>query len=233
MSYFCDNVCKISNNLEITGKLYFVSIYIYTKEEESADKTITIHIYLNAVAINREGNTSKASANISGTSNTTTDISNFYIKLLNEGVNLIYADLSILKGFNGCNSNTAITSFNPLNNISLESTDVMKFKFDILNLKTDRQEGQTINAFVEYRYINYYSKFNYEYLRNYIIKVLTNSSVDSNAYWEDLCIYIAHNALVKFKDILGITINLVVKNNPDGVNPEYGDHGPIYTYGQL
>ena len=73
MSYFCDNVCKISNNLEITGKLYFVSIYINTKEEESADKTITIHIYLNAVAINREGNTSKASANISGTSNTTTD----------------------------------------------------------------------------------------------------------------------------------------------------------------
>ena len=232
MSYFCDNVCKISNNLEITGKLYFVSIYINTKEEESVDKTITIQIYLNAVAINREGTTAQASASISGTSNTTTGISEFYIQLLNEGVNLIYSDLSMLNGFKRCNINTVTTSFNPLNNNSLESTDIMKFKFDILNLKVDRQEGQTIDVFVEYRYINYYTNFNYKPLRNYIIKVLT-SSVDSDSFWENLCIYIAHNALVKFKDILGIKLNFVVKNNPDGANPEPGDHGPTYTYGQL
>ena len=33
MSYFCDNICPIINNLVIADKLYFVSLYIKTIEE--------------------------------------------------------------------------------------------------------------------------------------------------------------------------------------------------------
>ena len=106
----------------------------------------------------------------------------------------------------------------------------MKFKFDIINLKVPRQGGQTIDAFIEYQYINYFDNFNYKYLRDYVIQVLTDP-IDIDTYWENLAIYIAQNAIQKFKKIIGIKINLVVLNNPDGDISEPGDHGPTFTYG--
>jgi len=231
MSFFGNNKVSIINNLSILNKLYYVSIYVKSiTHTDLPNKDILIEIKLYGYCINSNSKTSSASCSISGTSNTTNGISNFYVSLLNQGVNLLYSDFSEIEGFSNCNSSTSITSYDDYNNISLVTRNVMKFKFEILNLATNRQGGQTINAYIEYQYVNYYSNFDYENLRNYVIKVLT-STVDENTFWEYLSIYIAHNALQKFKDIIGISVNLVVLNNPDGQTPEYGNHGPTYVYG--
>jgi hypothetical protein len=196
-------------------------------KETKIDDTISFSIYLKAEAINRSSVTGSVSANINGTSNTTNGIGNYYVSLLEQGVQLIYSELSTINGFEDCNSDNVINSFNPLNNINLNSTEIMKFKFDILNLHVERQGGQTINVFVEYQYVNYFTNFRYNILRDYIIGVL-KSDIDIDTYWENLEIYIAHNALDKFKKIAGIRINLVVLSNPID---EAGDHGPTFTYG--
>ena len=230
MSYFCDNICPIINNLVIADKLYFVSLYIKTIEEVLDDKTILIKIYLKAIALNKSEHNVVSTANVSGTTNTVVGIDTFYINLLNSGIDLIYKNLASINGFEGCNSNNSITNYNPYNNINLVTSNLMKFKFDILNQKVDRQGGQTVDAYIEYQYNCYYKGPNYENIRNYIIKVLT-STINPDTYWENLCIYIAHNVLSVYKDLSGIKINLVVKNNPDGTIPEPGDHGPTYVFG--
>jgi len=230
MSYFCDNICPIINNLKIEGKLYYVSLYIDTIEEVLVDKTILIKIFLKAIALNQSEQNVITTANVSGTANTVVGIDTFYINLLNSGIDLIFKDLSSIKGFEGSNLNNSIVNYNPYNNINLVTSNLMKFKFDILNQKVDRQGGQTIDAYIEYQYNCYYKGPNYENIRNYIIKVL-NSTINPDTYWENLCIYIAHNVLSVYKDLSGIKINLIVKNNPDGTIPEPGEHGPTYVYG--
>lgn len=230
MSFFC-NSCSIINNLKITNKLYYVAMYLESSEKiNTNDNSIIFTINANANAISISNNTSSTSASLTATTNTTNGIGNFYVSLLENITNLIYQQFSSLPGFENCNSDTSLTSYYPLNTINLVSTEIMKFKFDIINLKVSRQGGQTIDAFIEYQYINYFENFNYQNLRDYIIQVLTNP-IDIDTYWENLAIYIAQNALQKFKKIIGIKINLVVLSNPDGDISEPGDHGPTYTYG--
>ena len=233
MAFFGNNENAILNNLYILNKLYYVVIFIESINQTNLpNNEISIEIFLKGNAINRNSETSTASANISGTSNTTNGISNFYVLLLNKCIDLLYSNFSSIKGFANCDNTTSFTNYNILNNINQSSTSTMNFKFDILDLKINRQEEQTVNAFIEYQYINYYTNFNYKPLRQYIIDVL-ESDLDINAYWEYIEIYIAHNALQKFKDIIGIKIQFVVNDNPTGTNPEPGNHGPIYTYGLI
>ena len=206
-------------------------MYLESSEETNVvDNTIKFTINIKANAINKSNNTASASASLTDTINTTNGIGNFYVSLLADAVDLIYKKLSSINDFENCNADTSVTSFNPLNTLNLVSTEIMKFKFDILNLKVPRQGGQTIDAFIEYQYINYFENFNYEYLRNYVIKVLTDP-IDVETYWENLAIYIAQNAIQKFNKIIGIKVNLVVLSNPNGPTPEPGEHGPTYTYG--
>lgn len=231
MSFFDGNENAIVNNLQILNKLYYVVIFIESiNQTDLPNNKILIEIFLKGNGINRNSETSSASANITGTSNTTNGISNFYVSLLNEGVNLLYSNFSSIEGFSNCDNTTSFTNYGILNNINQSSTSTMNFKFDILDLKVHRQEGQTVNAFIEYQYVNFYTNFNYKPLRQYIIGVL-ESDLDIDAYWEYIEIYIAHTALQKFKDIIGIKIQFVVNDNPTGPNPEPGNHGPIYTYG--
>jgi hypothetical protein len=231
MSFFCDNKCKILNNLSITNKLYYVAIYLDSDESINVDNNnIKITIYVKANVMNTSGKETSASASLSGTSNTLNGIGNFYITLLGQAVNLIYQTISNIPGFENCNSNNVISITNPVNVIGLVPTDVMKFQFYITNLKVARQGGQTVNAYISYQYDNYFDGFDYEDLRNFVIEVLT-SKIDIDTYWENLTVYIAHKAVKMFKPIVGIKINLIVLDNPDGPYPEYGDHGPIFTYG--
>jgi hypothetical protein len=231
MSFFGNNQNAIINNLFILNKQYYVVVYLETTTLiDSLTNVIFIDIKLKGNCINLDSKTSSASASINGTANTFVSISNFYVSLLNDGVNLLYSAFSLIEGFSNCNNITSFTTYNAINNINQISTNIMKFKFDILNLKIERQGGQTIDAFIEYQYINYYTSFNYINLRDYVIQVLENDT-DINSYWEYICIFIAHNALQKFKDIIGIKINLVVLSNPYGEISEPGDHGPTYTYG--
>lgn len=149
---------------------------------------------------------------------------------MNQGVNLIYSNLATINEFNNCDNSNTLSIFNPVNNINLISTDIMKFYFEILRIKTKRQGGQTINAFVEYQYVNFYTNFNYQLFSEYVKEVI-ESTIDPNAYWENIVIYLAHYALDKYKEILGIKIQLVVLDNPIGPIIEKGDHGPVYVYG--
>jgi len=229
-SFFCNNTCSIINNLNITKKKYFVTIYIESIEKNMENNVYFIKIYLKAIAINTLKNTASTSASISGTTNTTNDIANFYVSVLNQCVNLLYSNLSTINEFNNCNSSNTISIFNPINSINLISTDIMKFDFEILNIKTKRQGGQTVNAYVEYQYVNFYTNFNYESLSAYV-KMVIESTVDAYTYWEHLVIYIAHYALIEYKEILGIKIKLVVLDNPIGPVIEPGNHGPTYVYG--
>lgn len=233
MSFFGNNENAIVNNLLILNKLYYIVIFIESiNQTDLPNNEILIEIFLKGNVINRNSETSSASANITGTSNTTNGISNFYVSFLNEGVNLLYSNFSSIEGFSNCDNTTSFTNYSILNNINQLSTSTMNFKFDILDLKVNRNYGQTLNIFVEYQYINYYTNFSYIPLRQYIIDVF-ESDIDNNSYWEYICIYIAHTALQKFKEISGIKLYVIIKDNP---NPnveiyEPGNHGPIYTYG--
>lgn len=230
MSFFRDNKTKIINNLLISNKLYYVASYLDTKEETLDDGSIRFTIYIKAYALNTFGKESTATASLSGTSNTTNGIGNFYVSLLNDAVNLIYQVLSDIPGFENCNSNTVISIINPINVIGLVSTDLMKFQFDILNLKVARQGDQIINAFIKYQYINYFDGFDYRPLRDFVLNVL-ESTIDIDTFWENLAVYIAHKSIQLFPQIAGIKIELIVLSNPDGEISEPGDHGPVYTYG--
>jgi hypothetical protein len=230
MSFFGDNKSKIINNLLISNKLYYVANYLDSEETTEPDGTIKITINIKSYAMNNSGKETNASASLSGSTNTTNGVGNFYVRLLDDAVKLIYQLLSTIPGFDNCNSNTVTSITNPLNVIGLVSNDTMKFQFYINNLKVPRQGGQTVNAYISYQYENYFDGFAYEELRNFVIEVLT-STIDINTYWENLAVYIAHKAVKMFKPIVGIKINLIVLDNPNGAYPEYGDHGPIYTYG--
>ena len=230
MSYFLDNTSSIINNLELLNKKYFISIYIETIEREISKNTHEITINYKGIGLNLNEETASTTTTITGTTNTLTGIGLFYTNLLDAGIELLYEQFSYIEGFRNCKSDNVLKIFNPLNNISLVSTNNMKFKFDILNINSDRQGGQTIDAIIEYQYVEYWDGINYINLRDYIIKVLT-SNIDLETYWENLCIYIAHTSLQLFPKISGIKIDLTVKSNPDGVDPEPGDHGPTYIYG--
>ena len=231
MSFFGNNENAIVNNLHILNKLYYVVIFIESINQTNLpNNEIFFEIFLKGNVINRNSETSSASANISGTSNTTTGISNFYVSLLNEGVDLLYSNFSSIEGFANCNHTTSFTNYDILNNINQFSINTMNFKFDILDLKVNRQEGQTVNIFLEYQYINYYTNTDYIPIRQYIIDIF-ESDVDNNTKWEYICIYIAHNILQNYNEILGIKIQVIVKDNPNGEISEPGNHGPIYTYG--
>jgi len=230
-SFFCNNTCDIINNLDIANKLYFVAIYLVSIETNKLkNNTYSIKILLKGVGLNTSSATATTTAGITGTTNTTNGIANFYVSVLNQGVNLIYSNLSQIEDFQNCDSSNTLSIYNPINNINLISTDIMKFYFEILNIKTKRQGGQTVNAYVEYQYVNFYTNFNYESLRTYVKKVI-ESTVDVDTFWENLVIYIAHNALVKYNEILGIKVRLVVLDNPIGPIIEPGNHGPTYVYG--
>ena len=231
MSFFGNNENAIVNNLLILNKLYYVVIFIESiNQTDLSNNKILFEIFLKGNVINRNSETSSASANISGTSNTTNDISNFYVSLLNEGVDLLYSNFSSIEGFANCDHITSFTNYDILNNINQLSINTTNFKFDILDLKVDRQEGQTLNIFVEYQYVNYYTNTDYTRIRQYIIDIFENN-VDIDSYWEYICIYIAHTILQNYNEIIGIKIQVVVKDNPNGKSSEPGNHGPIYSYG--
>lgn len=230
MSFFCDNKCKIINNLSISNKLYYVANYLDTQETTEPDGTIQFTINTKAYAMNISGKETSASASLSGSTNTTNGIGIFYVSLLLDAVNLIYQVLSSIPGFENCNSKTSIYIDNPLNVINLVSIDTMKFQFDILNLKVPRQEGQTLDVFIKYQYLKDFDGFDYKNLRSFVINVL-ESTVDKNTYWEHLCLYMAHKAIKLFPQICGIKIEIIVFSNPDGIISEPGNHGPIYTFG--
>ena len=108
----------------------------------------------------------------------------------------------------------------------------MYFTFDITDLVVNRQGQQTLDVIVCYQYDFFYQNFDYEDLREYIISIL-ESAIDDFTKWEYLAIFIAQTAYMKYEAILGIKIQIIVKDNPNGYLPEPGDHGPTYIYGNF
>jgi len=235
MDYFCDNSCKIINNLMIQDKQYFIVIYIkdikYSKDEKKS--VYTIFISLDGVGINLNNNTATCSVTYTGSTNNTDGIANTYVDFFNEAVKLLLSTFSKNPYFKNCSLTTTTREFNAINKIGLVTTDIMYFSFDILNLKVNRQESQIIDVFVSYLYIDFYNIFDYKQLRQEILDILLNV-IDANTKWEYLALFIAQTSYHKYnKFISGIKIQIVVKDNPNGNISEPGNHGATYNYGKF
>ena len=96
MSFFGDNKSKIINNLLISNKLYYVANYLDSEETTEPDGTIKITINIKSYAMNNSGKETNASASLSGSTNTTNGVGNFYVRLLDDAVKLIYQLLLLL-----------------------------------------------------------------------------------------------------------------------------------------
>jgi hypothetical protein len=110
------------------------------------------------------------------------------------------------------------------------------FQFSIMQYHTSRQSGQTVNIYVRYAYkknlpTNAYP--DYRILRTTILKYMEPSdALPANIFWELIATQMGKVLMKKFP-LDGVSIQLHVLDNPDAPINEPGDHGPIYTIGQI
>ncbi|MDP3561649.1 MAG: hypothetical protein Q8R83_05695 [Legionellaceae bacterium] len=112
------------------------------------------------------------------------------------------------------------------------------FQFSIAQYHTQRQSGQTINVYVRYAYTPHLSQDkypDYRVLRTAILKYMEPSKeLPAEVYWEIIATQMGKELMKNFP-ISGVSIQLDVKGNenPDPNKSEPGDHGPIFTIGDI
>lgn len=112
------------------------------------------------------------------------------------------------------------------------------FQFNILKYHTQRQFGQTVSVYIRYAYIkdlpeNEYP--DYRKLRTTVLKYMEPSSEYPNeVFWEILATRMGRD-LMKNYPLGGVSVQLDVldNQNPDPNEYEPGDHGPIFTIGEI
>ncbi len=110
------------------------------------------------------------------------------------------------------------------------------FQFMIPKYHTARQSGQILNIYVRYAYkknlpITEYP--DYRLLRSVVLNYMEPSvELPEHIFWEILAQQIGKDLMKNFP-LTGISVQLEVldNQNPDAYEP--GDHGPIYTTGNI
>lgn len=110
------------------------------------------------------------------------------------------------------------------------------FQFAIAHYHTTRQSGQELNVYVRYAYKNnlpYEQYFDYRVAREDILKYLEPSEeFPKEVFWEILATQMGKQLMSKYP-LKGVSVQLEVLDNPNKDSFEPGDHGPIYTIGEI
>ncbi|KTD79259.1 hypothetical protein [Legionella waltersii] len=116
------------------------------------------------------------------------------------------------------------------------TTEKNYFQFAIPNYETKRQGGQMVNIYVRFAYkknLPTSEYFDYRTMREDVLKYMEPSNdYPSEVFWEILATAMGRELMGKYP-LDGISIQLDVINNPDPNAFEPGDHGPIYTVGDI
>ncbi|MFA6302367.1 MAG: hypothetical protein WC627_04430 [Legionella sp.] len=110
------------------------------------------------------------------------------------------------------------------------------FQFEIPKYETQRQGGQTVTVYVRYAYQKGLpeSKYvDYRVMRQDILKFMEpTDEYPANVFWEILATTMGKD-LMQHYPLDGVSVQLVVFDNPRPGTYEPGDHGPIYTIGTI
>ena len=117
-----------------------------------------------------------------------------------------------------------------------ESGEKNYFQFEISKYHTKRQSGQTVNIYVRYAYeknlpANKYP--DYRLMRTTILKYMEPSEkYPADVYWEILATEMGRELMKNFP-LEGVSIQMIVLDNPNSDIYEPGDHGPTFTVGKI
>ncbi|MBA3536633.1 MAG: hypothetical protein H0T84_08500 [Tatlockia sp.] len=110
------------------------------------------------------------------------------------------------------------------------------FQFVIPKYHTIRQSGQTVNIYVKYAYkIDLPSSEypDYRVLRTTILRYMEPSDeFPAEVFWEILATNMGKKLMKDFP-LDGVSIQLTVLDNQNPHSYEPGDHGPIFTIGNI
>lgn len=110
------------------------------------------------------------------------------------------------------------------------------FQFVIPKYHTRRQGGQTVSVYVRYAYkkslpTNKYP--DYRLLRTQVLTYMEpTNEFPAEVFWEILATKMG-KTLMKDYPLDGISIQMTVYDNQDPNTYEPGDHGPIFTMGNI
>lgn len=110
------------------------------------------------------------------------------------------------------------------------------FQFEVPNYETQRQGGQTVSIYVRFAYKKGLPSSEYVDYRLMRALVLTymepSTEYPAELFWEILATAMGRELMKKYP-IEGVSIQLIVLDNQDPNAFEPGDHGPIYTAGNI
>lgn len=110
------------------------------------------------------------------------------------------------------------------------------FQFQISHYHTQRQGGQTLDLNVRYTMkdeVDYSQYLDYRDLRNIALTYLEPSErLPTNIFWEVIAAKIGDDLMTRYP-MAGISVQILVYPNENGIVSEPGFHGPIYTRGAV
>jgi hypothetical protein len=110
------------------------------------------------------------------------------------------------------------------------------FQFVIPKYKTHRQGGQVVSIYVKYAYksgLPTSEYFDYRVMREEILTYMEpNDAFPENTFWEPIATQIGRDIMAKYP-LAGVSIFLEVMDNQNPNTYEPGDHGPVFTSGNI
>ncbi len=110
------------------------------------------------------------------------------------------------------------------------------FQFVIPKYHTTRQSGQTVNIYVRYAYkkdLPVSEYLDYRILRTKVLEYMEPSEeFPINIFWEILATQMGKKLMSDYS-LEGVSIQLTVLDNQNPDSYEPGDHGPIFTVGNI
>lgn len=119
---------------------------------------------------------------------------------------------------------------------SLAFASKNNFQFQINKYHTHRQSGQIIDLYVRYAMkdnVDYTQYPDYRELRKIAANYLEPTvNLPINTFWEIIAEKIGEDLMSRYP-LAGISVQLLVYPDENGVISEPGFHGPIYTVGDV
>lgn len=110
------------------------------------------------------------------------------------------------------------------------------FQFVIPKYETTRQGGQKVSVYVRFAYkkgLPQSEYVDYRVMRTDLLNYMEPSDkYPTNVFWEVLATVMGQD-LMQHYPLEGVSVQLVVFDNPNPDAYEPGDHGPVYTIGDI
>lgn len=130
----------------------------------------------------------------------------------------------------------AMLSYWPFSGWASSLSERNYFQFSISKYHTTRQSGQIVDIYVRYAYKKDLatSKYpDYRILRTNLLKYMEPSEeLPAHVFWEILATRMGKELMGDFP-LSGVSVQLNVLDNPNPDSNEPGDHGPVFTMGDI